>query len=109
MTLPDRHPTINRGSGADVDVGDDDEADGEGDGAAVEQILVACPNGSLLSWNRRIFGLVATGISVLLVAVPPILLVAVERLWSCASAAAIYEGSAGNASGTAAADDDADG
>jgi hypothetical protein len=50
MTLPDRHPTINRGlGGVDVDVDNKDDADDEDNGAAVEHRLVACPNGSLLS------------------------------------------------------------
>jgi hypothetical protein len=78
MTLPDRHPTINRGlGGVDADVGDDDKDEDEDNGAAVEHRLVACPNASLLSWNRRSFGLVATGISVLLVA-PLLVLTAAE-------------------------------
>jgi hypothetical protein len=120
MTLPDRHPTINRGSaGADVDVGTDDDDDDADAAAAVEQRLVACTNGSWLSYNRRIRGLVATGIlSVLLLVVPPLLLllVAVEGDCSCAAAGpplacvawcgwvggSIYDGSAGNGGDVAA-------
>lgn len=98
--------------GEDADADDRDDVD---NGAAVEQRLVACPNGSLLSWKRRIFGLVATGISVLLVAVPPVLLDAVEGDWSCAVAVAltgvsfmgaIYDGNGGNDNGAAVADDE---
>jgi hypothetical protein len=89
---------------------DDGEDKDEDNGAAVEQRLVACKNGSLLSWNRRIFGLVATGISVLVVVVP------IGGVWTCAAAVtlrsvslggAMYDGSEG--SGRDVAADDADG